>query len=267
MKRSGLLVLALAAAAFTLFAHDTWLVPTAFFVMPGTPVKVALNTSEDFPTSEAAAAPDRIAQFETVSASGRTPVTGYRVEGTSLVADVIPGPGITLVAAVTHPRLIVLKPDEFNIYITEEGLGTVVTTRRARGQSNKEGRERYSKIAKLALCAAGAGEASHFRQPLGLRVEIIPLSNPCELIVGGTLEVQVLFDRRPLPNVWLGAGTQGTHGHHYPVKVRTNAEGRATVSFERPGPWFVRVLHMLPSVEFPDADWQSWFSTLTFAVR
>lgn len=264
-RAAGFLLL----TATLLAAHDTWLVPvpieTGFRVTPGQPVKVALNTSEDFPTSEAAAAPDRIARFEAVTASGRAAVGGYRVEGKSLVAEVTPGAGVTLVAAVTRPRLIVLEAPIFTEYITEEGLKQIVAARAARGESDQPGRERYSKVAKLALCAEGEG--ADFRQPLGLPVEIIPENNPCELRVGDTLRVQVLFEGRPLAGVQVGAGYAGVHGHHYPVWVETDAAGRAAVPLDRAGAWFVRTLHMIPSTEFEDADWQSWFSTLTFEVR
>lgn len=258
----GAVVLGLAAV---LAAHDTWLVPTQFRVTPGQPVKVALNTSEDFPTSEAAPAPERIARFEAVTTAGRAAVSGYRVEGKSLVAEVTPGAGVTLVAVVTHPRLIVLEPKDFDTYITEEGLEQIVAARAARGESDKPGRERYSKVTKLALCADGAG--ADFRQPLGLQVEIVPETNPCGLRVGDTLRVQVLFEGRPLANVRVGAGYAGVHGHHYPVWVKTDVEGRAAIPLDRADAWFVRTLHMIPSTEFEDADWQSWFSTLTFEVR
>ncbi|MFQ5776867.1 MAG: DUF4198 domain-containing protein [Terriglobia bacterium] len=257
-------------AAGTLCAHDTWLVPESFRVQAGRPLKVALNTSEDFPVSEAAAGPDRIARFEVVSAAGRREVTGYRVEGKSLVAEVTPGQGVTLVAAVTRPRLIVLEPKEFNNYITEERLDDIVAARAARDETTAEGRERYSKIAKLVLCADStflAFRHHRYREPLGLRLEIIPLTNPCELRENDILIVQVLFEGRPLANAWVVVGTTGTHGHHYPYRQRTDAEGGAMVPFFRSGAWFVRVLHMVPATEFDDADWQSWFSTLTFAVE
>jgi hypothetical protein len=39
------------------------------------------------------------------------------------------------------------------------------------------------------------------------------------------------------------------------------------VRLDRGGAWLARALHMVPSTEFEDADWQSWFSTLTFGVR
>ncbi len=260
------LVVGLLLATLVVGAHDTWLVPASFQVQAGRPVQVALNTSEDFPTSEAAAAPDRIARFEAVTDAGRVEVTGYRVEGKSLVAEVTPGPGLTMVAAVTRARLIVLKQEIFNSYIGEEGLEPIVAARAARGQTYADGRERYSKIAKLALCA-GEAAGRRYRQPLGLRLEIVPLTNPCGLRAGDVLVVQVLFEGRPLPNVWLAAGTEGAHGHSYPLRQHTDADGRAIVLLDRSGPWFVRALHMVASTEFSDADWQSWFSTLTFAVE
>lgn len=257
--------------AATLLAHDTWLVPvpieTGSRVRPGEPVKVALNTSEDFPTSEGAPTPDRIARFEVVTGGGHRPVTGYRVEGKSLVADVTPGHGLTFVAAATHPRLIILKPEQFAEYITAERLEAIVAARKARGEDGKDGRERYSKIAKLALCGRGPGRMGAYpNMPLGLRVEIVPLVNPCDLAKGDTLEVAVLFDGKPLADVWVTGGYEGVHGHNYPVRVKTDGEGRAAIPLDRPGAWFVRVLHMIPSTEFEDADWQSWFSTLTFGV-
>ncbi|MCI0402106.1 MAG: DUF4198 domain-containing protein [Acidobacteria bacterium] len=258
----GLMLLAACSVA----AHDTWLVPKQFVVEPGKPVQVALNTSEAFPASEAAAAPDRIATFDVVSESGRATVTGYRVDGKSLIAEVTPGQGLTLVAAATLPRQITLKPEDFNEYITAERLEAIVAARKAAGDDKKEGRERYSKVAKLALCAMGREGAPPW-EPLGLRVEIVPLLNPCYLQKNDTLEVEVLFDGKPLANVWVTGGYEGVHGHEYPVWVRTDAEGRAEIPLDRSGAWFVRVLHMIPSTEFRDADWQSWFSTLTFEVR
>lgn len=267
MKRVLSIACGVLAMVLVTAAHDTWLVPAQFRVRAGQAVKVALNTSEDFPTSDSAAAPDRIARFEAVTAAGRAEVTGYRVEEKSLVAEVTPGEGLTQVAAVTHPRLIVLKREDFHTYISEEGLESIVVARAARGQTDSEGRERYSKVAKLALCAGDASEGRGYRQPLGLRLEIVPLTNPCGLRAGDVLVVRVLFEGRPLSDVWVGAGTAGTHGHHYPFRQRTDADGRVMVPLERAGAWFVRVLHMVPATEFADADWQSWFSTYTFGVE
>ena len=268
MKRMVLVGLATLLVAGTLAGHDTWLVPASYRVTPGVPVRVSFNTSMEFPTSDGAAAPDRIARFDVWTSNGVTrPVTGYRVEGKSLVVAVTPGAGMTIVATATRHRLIELEGEVFTEYITEEGLEHVVKARAAAGESNALGRERYSKVAKLVLCEVGGAGKRVPSPELGLDVEIVPLGDPCHVEAGEKFPVRVLFEGKPLEGVVVATGTEGTHGHEYTSQTRTDANGEATVTFPSAGAWFVRTLHMIPNRDFDDADWQSWFSTLTLAVE
>ena len=70
------------------FAHDLWLVPATLSVAPGTRVAVMLNTGDTFPISDAAVKPERIERAGLTSADGSTPLTIFRTEGNSTVADV-----------------------------------------------------------------------------------------------------------------------------------------------------------------------------------
>ncbi|HEX9760221.1 MAG TPA: DUF4198 domain-containing protein [Candidatus Acidoferrales bacterium] len=248
-------------------AHDTWLVPQTFRAQPGATVRVRLATSEAFPTSEAAAAPARIARFTIRDAAGTRQVAGYTADGTFLAADVTPSrAGHAVVVAETRPRAFVLEPEIFNRYITEEELNAVIAARAARGQSGAPGKERYRKIAKTILCAGDTGDTA-YRTPEGLWLEIVPEQSTCALRVGDRLTVQVLFEGRPLPGVKLAAGYEGVTGHGYPVWLTTDANGRAVVTFDRPGAWFARTLHMIATKDDAESDWESAFSTLTFEVQ
>ena len=270
MARQILVAIGLAlVAAFMLVAHDTWLVPAKYRVTQGETVKIAFNTSMKFPTSDGAAAPDRIARFDVwTTEGGMQKVTGYRVEDTSLVAEVTPGSEMTMVAAATKHRLIELEGPVFTEYITEEGLEHVVKARAERGEADKLGRERYSKVAKTVLCAdsARADKQRMLAPAFNLDVEIVPLMDPCRVKAGEEFPVRVMFEGKPLEGVVVATGTEGTDGHHYESQVKTDGEGLATVTFPRPGAWFIRTLHMIPNRDFDDADWQSWFSTLTLDV-
>lgn len=247
-------------------AHDTWLVPAVFRTAPGTAVRVRLATSEAFPTSDTAAGPERIARFTIRTGSGTQPVSGYRVEGTFLVAEVKPDAGgHATVVAETKPRAFVLEPKVFNEYLQHEELKAIVAARVNDGQTGAPGRERYRKIAKTILCV-GKTKDKRYAKPEGLWLEIVPERSPCGLRVGDSLPVQVLFGGRPLAGAHLAAGYEGVTGHKYPVWVLTDARGRAMVKFDRAGAWFVRTLHMVPAVGDTEADWQSAFSTLTFEV-
>ena len=248
-------------------AHDTWLIPATFRGAPGQAVSVRLATSEAFPSSDAAASPDRIARFTSREAATTKPVTGYRAEGTFLIAEVTPtAAGHAIVVAETKPRAFVLEPKVFNEYLQHEELAAVIAARAQRGHTDSPGRERYRKIAKTILCVGTPSDRA-YEQPEGLWLEIIPQSSTCTLHLGASLAVQVLFEGKPLPGAHLAAGYEGVTGHSYPVWIVTDAQGRATVKFDRPGVWFVRTLHMVPAVNDPEADWQSAFSTLTFEVH
>lgn len=266
-------VLAVLLCPRTIFAHDTWLVPGNFRPAPGETVRVRLVTSEAFPEGESAVAPARIAQFFVRTAAGTQSVSGYRVEGVDLVAEVVARfSGQAVVVAETKPYAFVLEPAVFNQYLREEELEAVLAARARRGETDAPGRERYRKIAKAVLCAP-VREANRAGQtqalstlPQGLWLEIVPFTDLCEVQVGDTVTFQVLFEGKPLAGVRLAAGYAGVTGHGYPVWLRTDAEGKAAVRFDRPGAWFVRTLHMVEARGQQESDWESAFSTFTFSV-
>ncbi len=251
----------------TLLGHDTWLIPSAFAPKPGESVRLRLATSTAFPTSDGAAAPDRIARFTLRTASGLQAVTGYRVEGKFLLADVTPAqPGHAIAVLETKPRVLVMKPAEFAEYLKEEGANEVLAARAASGNSDAPGRERYRKITKTILCVGDAKDRA-FEQPESLWLEIIPQHSTCGLKAGDSITVRVLFGGRPLAGAHLAAGNEGPTGHNYPVNVLTDVQGRATVKLDRAGAWYVRTHRIIPTQNDPQADWQSAFSTLTFEVH
>jgi len=270
MKANRLFSLVLVALPGLLRAHDTWLVPASFYASPGEQVRVRLATSEAFPTSDGAVSPDRVVRFTLRTGSGTAQVGGYRVGGKDLIADVVaPAAGSAIVAAETKPRTFPgggLEAKIFNQYLQGEQLTAVIEARALRDETDKPGRERYRKIAKAVICVGDATDSLP-TQPEGLWLEIVPRRTPCGLRVGDALTATVLFEGKPLEGVHLAAGFEGTTGHKYPVWLRTDGAGQATVRFDRPGAWFLRTLHMVPAKDDPEADWHSAFTTLVFEVR
>jgi len=262
-----LALLSLLAIPAGLLAHDTWLVPVAFRTLPGKPVTLRLATSEAFPTSDAPLDLDRIQQFFQRSASGQQRVTGYKQDGTFLVATVTPAaPGHTVVVSETKPRVLVLNAAEFNDYLGHEEQRHVLAAWQAAGNSQAEGRELYRKIAKTVLCVGSTADDSAYAKADGLWLEIIPERSPCGLQAGDAFTVRVLFEGKPLEGAHIAGGFAGVKGHDYPEWVATDKFGRATLRFGRPGVWFLRVLHIVPLAGRADADWQSAFSTFTLEI-
>ncbi len=272
-RRLWLCGLAVLLHAGVAVGHDTWLVPEKFRLESGERVRVRFVTSESFPEGESAVVPARIAQFFVRTARGQEAITGYRVEGVDLVAEVAASSLPAVLVAETLPRDFVLEPQVFNEYLREEELEAVMAARARRGETNRPGRERYRKIAKALLCGAGgAANSSGSGQPLsvvpqGLWLEIVPTRDLCGVRAGEAVRFQVLFEGQPLGGVRLAAGYAGVTGHRYPVWLVTDARGMATVRLDRPGAWFVRTLHMIAARDAGESEWESAFSTYTFEVQ
>jgi hypothetical protein len=49
------------------------------------------------------------------------------------------------------------------------------------------------------------------------------------------------------------------------VQARTDARGMVTLDTASPGEWLVSAVHMIPSEDRAEADWQSRWASLTFA--
>lgn len=67
-------------------------------------------------------------------------------------------PGTYLVVMTIKPRFIEIKAPDFATYLTHEGLERIVAERAKAGETERAGRERYSRYAK-AVVRTGDGPA------------------------------------------------------------------------------------------------------------
>ncbi len=102
-------------------------------------------------------------------------------------------------------------------------------------------------------------------EPTGLRMEIVPQASPHALRRGATLRVVVLFEGEPLPDVTVVGGRAGTPAHR--VRAVTDSNGGASVLLEEAGRWYLRALHVIRLQDDPQADWESFWTTITFEVQ
>ena len=252
--------------ATPVFSHDLWVVPGKFFLQPGERVRVFINSGDAFPVSDALIDRARIESFTLHSASSaETSVTDFVADGKSLTTEIaVPEPGTVALVLALEPRLIRLKPEEFNQYLEDESLLHLLRLREALGESGQPTVERYTKWAK-ALLNVGDQRDNRSSKPMELRLEIVPRTPPHALRPGASLPVVILFDGQPLPDVTVVGGRAGTPAHR--VRVVTDSNGEASVVLEGPGRWYLRALHMIRLQGDPEADWESFWTTITFEVQ
>lgn len=266
---------ALTATAALMFvvnvgAHDFWLMPPT--TSPGLNVVTIKGEAGDhFPLGTDYPPPERLDEWFMIGADGRFAVAReFRREGDSLVADVtLPKAGGYLGVMTSKSRTAPMKAAEFNEYLREEGLESVIEARRLAGEADAEGRERYARYAKVVL-RTGAGAANHVTRPVGLKSELVPSVDPSSLKVGDRLTVQLLTDGRPVVGVRIAgiSASAAATSSYQPATAMTDANGNVTFKLDHDGAWLLRTLHMVrvPPTDNPPADWESYWVTLAFRL-
>ena len=173
-----------------------------------------------------------------------------------------------MVALSTRPRRVRLKAKEFNDYLDDSGLESILAKREELSESGTAAVERYTKWAK-ALIDVGEPEAAEeepaWSKPVGHTIEIVPDAKPNEVTAGGSFGLRVLYQGEPLAGVTVAGGKAG--GAAGEVLTRTDADGHASVTILSSGRWYVRTIHMIQHEDDPQVRWESFWCTLTFEVR
>ncbi len=109
------------------------------------------------------------------------------------------------------------------------------------------------------------GTASDVSQlPTVGRLSIRPVTHPNQVLASQGLQIELLFDGAPLPNVAIvlyAAGDAETKLDRY---VATDASGRATFTFDGPGQYIIAARHRADMPAGSPAAVGSYTTTLTF---
>lgn len=266
MRPRALLAVGCALAALgagAAAAHDFWIEPSTFRPAPGDKVAVSLRVGDAFPGEAVPRWPERIERFALVGPAGEAEVFGLaRMDPAGFAVPA--GPGLHLLVYDSNHARLTLEGDRFEKHLAEQGLERVSALRKERGESAKTAREIYSRCAK-ALLQVGqkeAGQGGHDRR-LGLALELVPLADPYDLQGGGPLPLLLLYQGKPLAGARVAARTPAGAA---PVSGRTDAGGRILLSLPGPGFWLVKAVHMVEAPAGRDADWESFWASLTFEV-
>ena len=260
-------------------AHDLFLRPTDFVVVPGSDVHVRVLNGT-FTSSESPVTRERLRDLTVVGDHGpvHPDTTTWTAVGKESSWHVrVDEAGTFLLGASVHPKTIRLKGADFNKYLREDGLPDVLAARRTSGELDKPAHERYSKHVKSLIRAEGpslrakrATGDTAFAHVLGYPAELVPLEDPYDLRPGAALTVRALVDGTPVPGQVVLAGGRTAKGTLIPERaVRTDEHGIAHVSLRSTGVWYVKFIRMrsVPDAAKDSVNYESKWATLTFAVR
>lgn len=247
------------------FAHEYWFEPGTFFPAPNERTAVHLYVGDGL-SKDREERPFQLAKteaFRLFSSSEVRDLKGVLADGAlpayTFSAD---RAGNYLLAMERSWSYIKLEPKEFEDYLREDGMEYVVAERRRLGESDKAGRERYTRFIKSLIQVGGARDDT-FKKSVGARLEITPLENPYSKKVGDRLGFRVTFDGEPLAGKTVFADNRGGATQ----KLATGRDGKFAVKIDRGGLWLVRLVFMRRCASgCGEADWESFWGAFSFGV-
>jgi uncharacterized GH25 family protein len=263
-SRWNWLVLAtLALSCAPLAAHDMWIEPTSFLPEAGRVIGVRLRVGQDFLGDPIPRDPQLIDQFISVDSTGRKDVYGH--EGSDPAGLVrIADAGLLILGYQSRPKAIVLPATTFNQYLREEGLDAIAELRAHGNQTSSDAREIFARCAK-SLVDYGLPAARQADRALGFTLELIAEKNPYTWHAGEDLPVRLMYQGRPLPGALVVAMNRTKPAAK--IMARTDRKGRVTFRPPQDGVWLVKAVHMVPAPDAANADWASFWASLTFELK
>jgi hypothetical protein len=255
-----LVVAALALSHATLFAHDMWIEPMTFAPEPGEIVGVRLRVGQDLLGDPLSRDPALVKQFVVEDAAGRKPVVGRDgADPAGFVRAAVPG--MLVIGYSSNPSSVDLAADKFNQYVKEEGLDLVAAERARRHAMDTAVHELFSRCAKSLVLSGSPSEAQGDRR-LGFTLELVAERNPYMLRVGQELPVRLTYGDRPLAGALVVAMNRANPAEK--VSARTDSDGRVHLRLRPGGMWLIKAVHMVPAPAGTNADWASFWASLTF---
>jgi len=260
-SRFGLLLSALLGLTAPAAAHEFWIEPANFRPPAGKPVDVRLMVGQEFRGDTMIYLPEAFERFVTVNARGTQNIPG--LPGDDPAARLTPAEqGLLLVAYQSTRYSLDLDAPTFEKYLEKEGLDGIRAIRVQRGERDKPVHEVYSRCAKSLLAVGGRDDGLDATRPIGLRLEIVPQTPIYRLKRGQSLEVQLLYENRPLANAQVMAFSKKKLKTQ--LVQRTDADGRARFLLPHADIWMLSAVHMIPAPADAKADWESFWASLSF---
>jgi uncharacterized GH25 family protein len=261
-RAAALAFAASAVAAAAAFAHDFWLAPSSFRPKAGDEVSVRLLVGEDLTGESRKREEARIESFEARGPGDVAIPVGGRTGDDPAGRVKLPADGTWVVGFRSKPTAITVDARKFEDYLRHEGLDRIAQERERLGERERTGQELYARCAKAILCV-GTGDPGEAGRRLGLRLEIVPETNPYRAAAGDEITFRTWFDDRPVEGLLVRGVPDASRKDA--VEARTDAEGRVKLRLAHPGPWFVGGVHMIRSdAKRTYADWESFWASVTF---
>ena len=257
---SGMALTLVVGLTASVAAHDFWIEPTSYSVAPGTIVGIRARVGDGFLGDPVPRDPALLEALVVDDGTGQHPVAGRDGDDPAGLLRVA-SPGLHVVGYLGRSSRVELAAEKFNSYLREEGLDSVIAARVRLGHTTAGARELFTRCAKTLVLSGTVRPQDHDR-PLGCRLELIAERSPYALPSGQALPVRLTYEGRPVEGALVVAIQRKRAAER--VAVRTDRDGRVRLALPVGGVWLIKVVHMVPAPAAANADWASYWASLTF---
>ena len=266
-KFTALALVALVLASHSiLFAHEFWIMPSIFKLKLGQSTPLNFYAGEDYLGEVWAKRKERTLSLTHYTRKKKKDLTALAVQNDSIDFSVkFDNEGTHLLTMQSKNSFIGLEAAKFNEYLKDDGIDNIYALRQKNGEMNNPSRELYRRCAKT-LIQVGDKMDKTFHENTGMPLEIIPFQNPYALKAGEMLTVQILFEGKPLINKEISTWQKTIKDKTIHQKLRTDKDGKAVITLDKNGQWMVSLVHMIPVINNPEGNYQSYWGSLTFEL-
>jgi uncharacterized GH25 family protein len=253
-------------AACPVAAHEFWIEPHDFSITGDAQIKADLRIGQDFKGDAFPFIPSRFAAFRLYDRLGKADVVG--VTGDLPALNMTPRTdGLAIFTYVSSgDRIRFQEWEKFAFYLDLEGLDSIPARHDARGLPRDDITEIYTRCAKT-LVAVGDASGDEDRAT-GMRLELIAGGNPQTLAPGARISFTLLWEGEPLADTQVALFRKGEDGEAGSrTLTRTDVSGSASFTIPGTGTYMAAGVHMIEAPKDRNADWESYWASLTFGVE
>jgi hypothetical protein len=250
----GLALIAISLCA-PLSAHEFWIEPTTFTPAAGTIVGIRARVGDGVLGDPVPRDASLLEALVVDAGAGRVPVVGR--EGADPAGLLrIGADRLHVVGYLGKPTPIELPAAKFTTYLEDEGLTSIITERRRLHAEGTSARELFTRCAKT-LVLSGHSRAAD--RELGLPLELIAEQIPGP--AGDTRPFRLVYLGQPLRGALVTAIHRRTGER---LSQRSDGDGRVRFALPGDGEWLIKSVHMIKAPANTNADWVSYWASLTF---
>lgn len=238
-------------------AQDPWVTAPQSPAQVGEMIEFSFGVGSQFPVSDRPIPAALIDQWVVVGPNSRETVTTLTAFENYVFANPrFPEPGVYTIAIAMKPEYVQLDPLRFDDYLKIQKAAEAYQQLKQRGLEDQPGRELRMNYAKtFAMVGGGGGTA--WKEPVGHRLELVPLTNPMEVDLGESIRFQILLDGKPAEGIRVCTGHVGRREYNYFTQIHSNPAGQVEVIPNRPGQWYVRAHLTRPVTEETIEAWRT----------